>query len=174
MPASTSTTPALTADALDHALHAMLRAGVTQCLPTLITAPEAVLAARLAALDGAMAASRLGPLMVPGFHLEGPFLNPAPGFRGCHPRDADGGAGPGAAGAGDARAAAAGAAADPGAGAGRGAAVIAWAVARGMLVAIGHADAGRGWWRARWRRGRACRPISATGCRRCCRSSTIR
>ena len=29
---------ALTADALDHALHAMLAAGVTGCLPTLITA----------------------------------------------------------------------------------------------------------------------------------------
>ena len=23
--------------------------------------------------------------MVPGFHLEGPFLNPAPGYAGCHP-----------------------------------------------------------------------------------------
>ncbi|HVZ08377.1 N-acetylglucosamine-6-phosphate deacetylase [Rhodopila sp.] len=75
----------LTAPALDHALRAMLRAGVTTCLPTLITADEATLAARLAALDAAVAASRLGPLMVPGFHLEGPFLNPAPGYAGCHP-----------------------------------------------------------------------------------------
>ena len=32
-----------------------------------------------------MANSRLGTAMVPGFHLEGPFLNPAPGFAGCHP-----------------------------------------------------------------------------------------
>ena len=72
---------ALDAAALDHALHAMLRAGVTTCLPTLITAPEAVLAERFAALDRAVANSRLGPLMVPGFHLEGPFLNPAPGYR---------------------------------------------------------------------------------------------
>lgn len=73
-------------DALDHALYAMLCDGVTCCLPTLITATEDVLTARLAALDSAVAASRLGPLMVPGFHLEGPFLNPAEGYAGCHPR----------------------------------------------------------------------------------------
>jgi N-acetylglucosamine-6-phosphate deacetylase len=75
----------LTAGALDHALEAMLRANVTTCLPTLITAGEATLSARLSALDNAVANSRLGPLMVPGFHLEGPFLNPTPGYAGCHP-----------------------------------------------------------------------------------------
>src|SRR5450759_3173705 len=78
-------TPSLTPDALDHALHAMLRAGVTHCLPTLITAPEADLAARLHALDRAVHGSRLGPIMVLGIHLEGPFLNPAQGYAGCHP-----------------------------------------------------------------------------------------
>jgi N-acetylglucosamine-6-phosphate deacetylase len=76
---------ALTADALDHALHAMMQAGVTQCLPTLITATADQLAERFAALDAAVAGSRLGPLMVAGYHLEGPFLNPAQGFAGCHP-----------------------------------------------------------------------------------------
>ena len=76
---------ALTPDALDHALHAMLRAGVTQCLPTLITATEADLTARLQALDRAVRTSRLGRAMVPGLHLEGPFLNPTPGYAGCHP-----------------------------------------------------------------------------------------
>jgi N-acetylglucosamine-6-phosphate deacetylase len=79
---------ALTPAALDQALHAMLCAGVTTCLPTLITADEATLADRLAALDTAVACSRLGPLMVPGFHLEGPFLNPAAGYAGCHPSPA--------------------------------------------------------------------------------------
>jgi N-acetylglucosamine-6-phosphate deacetylase len=132
----------LTADALDHALEAMLAAGVTQCLPTLITATEPDLAARLAALDAAIAGSRLGPAMVPGLHLEGPFLNPEPGFRGCHPAGAmvppDIGMTerlmsglrcpvrlitlaaelPGAEG------------------------FIAWATARGILVSIGHSDAG--------------------------------
>jgi N-acetylglucosamine-6-phosphate deacetylase len=76
---------ALTADALDHALNTMLLSGVTACLPTLITAPEDVLAARFSALDAAVAGSRLGPEMVPGYHLEGPFLNPASGYAGCHP-----------------------------------------------------------------------------------------
>jgi N-acetylglucosamine-6-phosphate deacetylase len=78
----------LTADAMDHALAAMRAANVTTCLPTLITADEATLTARLTALDTTIAASRLGPAMVPGFHLEGPFLNPAPGYTGCHPPDA--------------------------------------------------------------------------------------
>jgi N-acetylglucosamine-6-phosphate deacetylase len=76
---------ALTAQALDHALSAMAAANVTTCLPTLITADEATLTARLSALDTAVAQSRFGPDMVPGFHLEGPFLNPAPGYAGCHP-----------------------------------------------------------------------------------------
>lgn len=75
----------LTHDALDHALDAMTRAGVTRCLPTLITAPEPVLRARLTALDRAIRASRLGARMAVGIHLEGPFLNPAPGYAGCHP-----------------------------------------------------------------------------------------
>lgn len=76
---------ALSADALDHALNVMLLSGVTTCLPTLITADESTLAARLVALDSAVAASSLGARMVPGFHLEGPFLNPTPGYAGCHP-----------------------------------------------------------------------------------------
>jgi N-acetylglucosamine-6-phosphate deacetylase len=75
----------LTPAAFDHALEAMLATGVTQCLPTLITASADELLERFAALDAAVAGSRLGPLMVPGYHLEGPFLNPAPGFCGCHP-----------------------------------------------------------------------------------------
>lgn len=78
-------TPALTPDALDHALAAMLSAGVTGCLPTLITAHEHELEERLMALDSAVANSRLGPQMVPGYHLEGPFLRSEPGYAGCHP-----------------------------------------------------------------------------------------
>lgn len=75
----------ITADALDHALAAMRRSGVSQCLPTLITASETELAERFGALDAAVSGSRLGPSMVPGYHLEGPFLDAAPGFAGCHP-----------------------------------------------------------------------------------------
>lgn len=73
---------------IDRALEAMLATGVTACLPTIITAHLAELMERFAALDAAISASRLGPLMCVGYHLEGPFLNPAEGFAGCHPPDA--------------------------------------------------------------------------------------
>jgi N-acetylglucosamine-6-phosphate deacetylase len=76
---------ALTADAMQHALQTMLGHGVTCCLPTIITATPDDLAARFAALDRAVAGCALGPAMVPGYHLEGPFLNPAEGYAGCHP-----------------------------------------------------------------------------------------
>ncbi|GGH19279.1 N-acetylglucosamine-6-phosphate deacetylase [Alsobacter metallidurans] len=76
---------ALTPEALDHALEAMLATGVTACLPTIITAHPHELAERFAALDAAVARSRLGPAMALGYHLEGPFLNPADGYKGCHP-----------------------------------------------------------------------------------------
>ncbi|MDE2583290.1 MAG: N-acetylglucosamine-6-phosphate deacetylase [Rhodospirillales bacterium] len=75
----------LTAAGLDHALAAMRADGVAACLPTLITAPAEALAARFAALDRAVGESGLGPAMVPGYHLEGPFLSPEPGYAGCHP-----------------------------------------------------------------------------------------
>ena len=132
----------ITADGVDRALAAMQAGGVTLCLPTLITAPPDILYARLHALDRAVAASALGPTMVPGFHLEGPFLNPGAGFAGCHStaamRDPDPALletwianlrrpvvmltlapeRPG------------------------GMALVRWAVAHGMVAAIGHADAG--------------------------------
>lgn len=76
---------AITAAELDHALEAMLATGVTTCLPTLITASPDELETRFRALDAAVAASRLGPSMCPGYHLEGPFLNPEAGYAGCHP-----------------------------------------------------------------------------------------
>ena len=79
---------AITTGALEHALDAMRQTGVTLCLPTIITATRDELAARLRALDRAIAASSLGRAMCPGYHLEGPFLNPGEGYRGCHPHEA--------------------------------------------------------------------------------------
>jgi len=77
------------AAAMAHALRAMRATGVATCLPTVITATEEDLATRLAALDAAVAGcgqtGRGLQGMVPGWHLEGPFLNPAPAYAGCHP-----------------------------------------------------------------------------------------
>lgn len=78
----------ITAECLDLALEAMRTTGVTGLLPTLITGFEDDLRQRLLALDAAVSASRLGPLMVPGYHIEGPFLNAGEGYRGCHPPEA--------------------------------------------------------------------------------------
>jgi N-acetylglucosamine-6-phosphate deacetylase len=133
---------ALTEHDFERALDAMLACGTTLCLPTIITAHAHELAARFAALDRAVAASRLGPLMVPGYHLEGPFLNPAEGYAGCHPPKAM-------------------IAADPAlverldAGLRRPVLMVTvapeiegaleftrWATARGKIVAIGHSNAG--------------------------------
>jgi N-acetylglucosamine-6-phosphate deacetylase len=75
-----------TAETLDHALATMLSHGTTRCLPTIITASIEVMAARLAALDAAVERSRLGPWMVMGYHLEGPFLSAEDGYAGCHPK----------------------------------------------------------------------------------------
>ena len=78
----------ITPEMLDHALNWMRSTGVTRCLPTLITALPDALGARFKALDRAVTTGRLGPGMCPGYHLEGPFLNPAEGYRGCHPHQA--------------------------------------------------------------------------------------
>ena len=77
----------ITADKLDQSLLAMLKTGVTTCLPTLITSSADKLRSRLRALDAAVQESQLGPLMVPGYHLEGPFLNPEAGYAGSHPAE---------------------------------------------------------------------------------------
>lgn len=127
--------------ALEHALAAMLHAGVTTCLPTVITATEDQMAARLQALDRAAVHSQLAALMVPGFHLEGPFLNPAQGYAGCHPSAAMQPPDPALLErltAPLARPVLLLTVAPERAGA---AATIAWARARGMLVAIGHSAA---------------------------------
>ncbi len=79
---------AITPAALDHALSIMRSGGVAHCLPTVISAGPEMIRARLCGLDKAVSASRLGSLMVPGYHLEGPFLSAADGYVGCHPPSA--------------------------------------------------------------------------------------
>lgn len=78
----------LTAGEMDHALGHLAASGVSCVLPTLITAPEDELVNRLCALDRAVSQSILGPLMVSGYHIEGPFLSPKEGSAGAHPAKA--------------------------------------------------------------------------------------
>ncbi len=81
-------TPGLTPEQLNASLEAMLATGVTTCLPTVITATEAHFLACFSALEHARQASPLAQAMIAGYHLEGPFLSPLPGYCGCHPANA--------------------------------------------------------------------------------------
>jgi N-acetylglucosamine-6-phosphate deacetylase len=77
--------PELSPEDFHHSMQALLRTGVTNALPTLITASQEHLYRNFEALERARALSPLAQAMVKGYHLEGPFLNPAEGFAGCHP-----------------------------------------------------------------------------------------
>jgi N-acetylglucosamine-6-phosphate deacetylase len=70
----------LTADRVCAALDRMRRTGVTRCLPTLITSPFDRFAANARVL------ARCPHSMLAGIHMEGPYLSPADGARGAHPR----------------------------------------------------------------------------------------
>jgi len=73
--------PDLTADRVSEALDRMRATGVTRCLPTLITSSFADFAARARVL------ANLSEPAIAGIHMEGPYLSPAEGPRGAHPRE---------------------------------------------------------------------------------------
>ena len=77
--------PYLNPEDFHRSMQALLRTGVTNVLPTLITADQNDLYRNFEALERARAFSPIAQMMVQGYHLEGPFLNPAQGFAGCHP-----------------------------------------------------------------------------------------
>ncbi|MGA0370138.1 MAG: N-acetylglucosamine-6-phosphate deacetylase [Kiritimatiellia bacterium] len=62
--------------------------GVTAFLPTIITAPLDRMCGRLARLAALREQDERARRLIPGFHIEGPFLNPAEGYRGAHPLEA--------------------------------------------------------------------------------------
>lgn len=74
-----------TPEAIDASLQVMLSTGVTRCLPTVITADLDSQSGCFQALEKAREQSALAGAMIAGYHLEGPFLNPEPGYAGCHP-----------------------------------------------------------------------------------------
>ena len=65
---------------------AVIATGTTRFLPTLITAPPARIAASLAVIAAARDADPLVARMIPGVHLEGPWISPEDGPRGAHPK----------------------------------------------------------------------------------------
>ncbi len=74
-----------------HAACERLRAdGVDAILATIITDATDAMAGRLARLVELRAQDPLVQAMIAGLHIEGPFISPAPGFRGAHPLDAIG------------------------------------------------------------------------------------
>ena len=78
-------TPGITGETLKKSLQTMLASGVTTCLPTLITSSEEHLKSCFRDLENSRQSCKLAKTMIAGYHLEGPFISPHPGFSGCHP-----------------------------------------------------------------------------------------
>src|SRR5688572_2667413 len=78
----------LTAEGLSTACAALARDGVEHFLPTIITDSLTTMCYRLARLSKLRDQIPQAKQMIPGLHVEGPFLNESDGYRGAHPRDA--------------------------------------------------------------------------------------
>ncbi len=73
----------LTVEKVRKATSALWKVGVTSYLPTVISSSKARLVENFAILATAAQEPDIRP-SIPGFHLEGPYINPEPGFRGAH------------------------------------------------------------------------------------------
>jgi N-acetylglucosamine-6-phosphate deacetylase len=80
--------PGLTAESLHAACQRLQAEGVAGILATVITEEVPVMCDRLSRLAGLRAADPLAAAIVRGFHIEGPFISPVPGYVGAHPIDA--------------------------------------------------------------------------------------
>ena len=75
----------LTNEGIEKATRELWKFGVTSYLPTLTTNSQEVLVKNFALLAKAVGdETLLGS--IPGFHLEGPYINPEDGYRGAHPK----------------------------------------------------------------------------------------
>ncbi|RPI61736.1 MAG: N-acetylglucosamine-6-phosphate deacetylase, partial [Planctomycetaceae bacterium] len=75
----------LSAAQLHQACSDMRSHGVDGFLATITTDSPDKMAGRLAKIAAMRASDTLVARTLVGFHIEGPFINETPGYRGCHP-----------------------------------------------------------------------------------------
>jgi len=78
----------LSAEGLHAACVALRNDGVAGILATVITEDLAKMAGRLRRMVELRERDPLAKEMIPGFHIEGPFISPETGYVGAHPKDA--------------------------------------------------------------------------------------
>jgi len=76
--------PEMTAEQLHACCERLVSDGVAGILATVTTKPIDVMCRCLANIVAIRRADPLVRRMISGFHIEGPFINPAPGYRGAH------------------------------------------------------------------------------------------
>lgn len=76
----------LTADTVGHVVAVCRRHGIAGLCPTLVTNSFAALTHGIATIRGACDRNPAIARALPAIHLEGPYLSPADGSRGAHPR----------------------------------------------------------------------------------------
>ncbi|SHF64874.1 N-acetylglucosamine-6-phosphate deacetylase [Mariniphaga anaerophila] len=75
----------LTTEGIEKATSELWKKGVTTYLPTITTNSTEVLVRNFKLLANAIEDKNLRG-SIPGFHLEGPYINPEDGYRGAHPK----------------------------------------------------------------------------------------
>jgi N-acetylglucosamine-6-phosphate deacetylase len=75
----------LTLEGVEKVTHELWKHGVTTYLPTLTSNRQEVLVENFKILATSLQNEKLLG-SIPGFHIEGPYINPKDGFRGAHPK----------------------------------------------------------------------------------------